>query len=47
MVSTILAFLSGMDVKRRILVNLITIAVAVGFTYAIGLLAKAIFGISV
>ena len=46
-VSTILAFLSGMDVKRRILVNLITIAVAVGVTYAIGLLAKAIFGISV
>ena len=46
-VSTILAFLSGMDVKRRILVNLITIAVAVGVTYAIGLLTKAIFGISV
>ena len=46
-VSTILAFLSGMDVKRRILVNLVIIAVAVGVTYAIGLLTKAVFGISV
>src|SRR5262249_20288282 len=37
-VSTVLAFLSGMDVKRRILVNLVIIAAAVGVTYAIGLL---------
>jgi VIT1/CCC1 family predicted Fe2+/Mn2+ transporter len=46
-VSMILAFLSGMDVKRRILVNLVIIAAAVGITYAIGLLTKLVFGISV
>jgi VIT1/CCC1 family predicted Fe2+/Mn2+ transporter len=46
-VSTILAFLSGMDVKRRILVNLVIIAAAVGVTYAIGLLTRVVFGISV
>jgi len=47
LVSTLLAFLSGMNIRRRILLNLIIIAVAVGVTYAIGILAKALWGISV
>jgi vacuolar iron transporter family protein len=47
LVSTILAFLSGMDVKRRILLNLGIIAAAVAISYVIGLLAKVIWGISV
>src|SRR3990172_3755569 len=36
-VSVVLAFLSGMDVKKRIRTNLVIIAAAVGITYAIGL----------
>ncbi len=47
LVSTLLAFLSGMDVKKRIALNLVIIAIAVGVTYAIGLLAKHLWGISV
>lgn len=47
LVSAILAFLSGMDVKRRILMNLGIMAAAVAITYAIGLLAKSTWGISV
>ena len=47
LVSTILAVLSGMDVKRRILLNLGIIAAAVAISYAIGLVAKAVWGISV
>jgi VIT1/CCC1 family predicted Fe2+/Mn2+ transporter len=46
-VSTILAFLSGMDVKRRIALNLGIIAAAVAISYVIGLIAKAAWGISV
>jgi vacuolar iron transporter family protein len=42
LVSTILAFLSGMEMKRRILLNLVIIAVAVSVSYAIGLAAKQI-----
>jgi VIT1/CCC1 family predicted Fe2+/Mn2+ transporter len=47
LVSTILAFLSGMDVKRRILLNLGIIAAAVAISYLIGLIAKAVWGINV
>lgn len=46
-VSTLLAFLSGMDVRRRILMNLGIMAAAVGITYGIGILTKALWGISV
>jgi len=42
----VLAFLSGMDVKKRIRTNLVIIAAAVGITYAIGLVAKRLWGIS-
>gem|GEM_PF-190967 len=47
LVSTILAFLSGMEIKRRILLNLVIIAVAVSVSYTIGLAAKQIWGIAV
>ncbi len=46
-VSLVLAFLSGMEIKRRVVTNLVIIAAAVGITYAIGLLTKALWGISV
>jgi hypothetical protein len=36
-----------MDVRRRIAQNLVIIAAAVGVTYAIGALARALWGISV
>ena len=36
----ILAFLSGMDVRRRIVMNVVIIAAAVGITYAIGLVTQ-------
>jgi vacuolar iron transporter family protein len=42
-----LSFLSGMDVKRRIVLNLVIITVAVSVSYAIGLAAKQIWGIAV
>lgn len=47
LVSTILAFLSGMDIKHRLLTNLVIIAAAVGVTYAIGLLAKTLWGVTI
>lgn len=46
-VSYILAFLSGMDVKRRIIKNLIIITLAVGVTSLIGVLARTYLGIDV
>ena len=47
LVSTVLAFLSGMVVRRRIALNLGIIAAAVLISYVIGLIAKAAWGISV
>ncbi|BCA55902.1 membrane protein of unknown function [Nitrospira sp. KM1] len=46
-VSTLLSFLSGMNVTRRILLNLVILTVAVGVSYSIGLLAQRFWGISV
>ncbi|HSB43277.1 MAG TPA: hypothetical protein VLK28_15675 [Methylomirabilota bacterium] len=46
-VSAILALLSGMDVKRRILLNLAIIAAAVAISHLIGLVAQSTWGISV
>ncbi len=46
-VSTLLAFLSGMEIMQRIWRNLVIIGAAVGNTYGIGLLAKNLWGISV
>jgi vacuolar iron transporter family protein len=45
-VSTILSFLSGMDVIRRVVLNLAIIAIAVGVTYGIGVFAKRLWGIA-
>jgi len=47
LVSTVLAFLSGMEMKRRILLNLAIITLAVTVSYGIGLAAKQIWGIAV
>ncbi|HEX6949924.1 MAG TPA: VIT1/CCC1 transporter family protein [Nitrospira sp.] len=46
-VSTILSFLSGMDIMRRILLNLMILTIAVGVTYGIGVFAKHLWGIAV
>src|SRR5882672_10739292 len=46
-VSAILAFLSGMNVRRRILLNLAILAAAVAISYLIGLVAQSVWGISV
>lgn len=46
LVSTILSFLSGMDIKRRIMLNLVIITVAVSISYGIGLVAKNYWGIA-
>lgn len=46
LVSTVLSFLSGMDVIRRILLNLAIIAIAVSVTYGIGVFAKGLWGIA-
>lgn len=46
-VSSILAFLSGMHVRRRILLNLVIMAAAVSISYGIGSLARAVWGITV
>ncbi len=46
-VSMILAFLSGMNVRKRIGWNLIIVAAAVGITYCIGRLAMLLWGLSV
>jgi len=45
-VSLVLAFLSGMEVGRRVTTNLVIIAAAVAVTYCSGLLLGAVFGIS-
>ena len=46
-VSTALAFLSGMDVRKRILTNLVVIVIAAGVTYGIGALVRIVFGVGV
>ena len=46
LVSTILSFLSGMDILRRIVLNLVIMAIAVSVTYGIGVFAKHLWGIA-
>jgi VIT1/CCC1 family predicted Fe2+/Mn2+ transporter len=46
-VSAVLAFLSGMNLRRRITLNLLIVLVAVSATYGIGLIAKRLWGVSV
>lgn len=45
-VSSVLAFLSGMEVRRRIALNLAVIALAVGVTSLIGALVHRVWGVS-
>lgn len=45
-VSAVLAFLSGMALWRRLVLNVAILAAAVAVTYGIGLLARTLFGIS-
>jgi VIT1/CCC1 family predicted Fe2+/Mn2+ transporter len=45
-VSAVVAFLSGMDVRRRIAQNVLVTGLAVVVTYSIGLLAKRVWGIA-
>jgi len=45
-VSLVLAFVSGMDVRRRVGTNLVIVAAAVGVTYLGGLVLRTAFGIA-
>jgi VIT1/CCC1 family predicted Fe2+/Mn2+ transporter len=45
-VSAVVAFMSGMDVRRRIAQNVLVTGLAVVVTYSIGLLAKRVWGIA-
>ena len=47
LVPVLLAFLSGVQVRRRVVMNLVDIAAAVGVTYLIGTVTRALWGISV
>jgi VIT1/CCC1 family predicted Fe2+/Mn2+ transporter len=46
-VSATLAFLSGMDIRRRLAINLGLLAAAVAVTYVIGFVAARLWGIQV
>jgi len=46
LISYLLAVLSGMEVRKRITINLVIIAIAVGVTYTIGIFVKTVWGIS-
>ena len=46
-VSAIVAFISGMNVRRRITLNVIITGVAVMVTYALGLLTKRLLGVEI
>jgi predicted membrane protein (TIGR00267 family) len=47
LVSIVLAFLSGMNVKKRALTNLVLIALAVGITYLIGICVRNLLGVRI
>jgi VIT1/CCC1 family predicted Fe2+/Mn2+ transporter len=47
LVSTVLAFLSGMNLRRRLITNVVILASAVAITYVIGLAARRLLGIAV
>jgi VIT1/CCC1 family predicted Fe2+/Mn2+ transporter len=46
-ISSVIAFLSGMKMSRRIMTNLVILVIAVGVTYAVGILVRAVFGINI
>jgi len=47
LVSATISFLSGMDIRKRALMNLILITLAVGITYLIGISVRAFLGIQI
>jgi VIT1/CCC1 family predicted Fe2+/Mn2+ transporter len=47
LVSIMVAFLSGMDIKRRVMTNLLIITAAVGISFAVGIVTKRVWGVSV
>ncbi len=47
LISTVIAFLSGMRISKRILTNLITLVIAVAVTYGVGTLVKVVFGVNI
>ena len=47
LVSTVVAFISGMDVRRRIARNVLVTGLAVAITYILGLLTKRLLGVEV
>jgi len=47
LVSAIVAFISGMDVRRRILLNVVITGLAVVVTYTLGLLTKRLLGVAI
>jgi vacuolar iron transporter family protein len=47
LVSLVLSFLSGMDAPRRMALNAFTIAAAVAWSFAVGILARRYFGVAV
>ena len=46
-ISTVIAFLSGMNTSKRILTNLVILVIAVGVTYVVGILVRSAFGINI
>jgi VIT1/CCC1 family predicted Fe2+/Mn2+ transporter len=47
LVSVVLAFLSGMQIRKRTLINLALILLAAGITYAIGTVVKSLLGVEI
>lgn len=46
LISSVLSFLSGMELRRRILMNLLLATAAVGISFSVGMAVKSIFGVS-
>ncbi len=46
LISLVLAFLSGMDIRRRIVTNIVIIALALSISYGLGIVAKTLLGIA-
>jgi VIT1/CCC1 family predicted Fe2+/Mn2+ transporter len=46
LVSLILAFLSGMEVRKRVAMNVVIMTAAVAITYGIGVLTKNLWGVA-
>lgn len=47
LVSMALSFLSGMEIRKRVLTNVVIIAVAAGVTYLIGMLVRNLLGVEI